>query len=572
MTSSTRRSFILGAGCAALAASAAARGAATSNRTPALEADPEVRRLIDRERQNIIATMAREDIPGAAICLVSEGRPVWIEGFGVTDRQSNRPIDLDTIFSIQSTSKNMTTTAIMLAAQRGLLDLDKPITAYLPSFTVNSRFETRPQDRITLRHLVSNRAGFTHEAPVGNSSDMSFPSFEAHVDSISQTWLRSPVGERYRYSNLGFDLAGYILQTVAKKPFTDCLKTMLFDPLGMSDATADADNYVQRANRAIGHRNGYESVPLRLPFIPAGGVYASAHDLATYLCFHLDKGALGQRRLLQENRWDEMHSFALGGAYSLGVFGGQLRFGDTDLWMLLHPGSGCGFRCMFRFYPRAKLGLGVLVNADGGAENQWGVALIDEILTRRYGERRARIQLDDFTSAKLPRPELEKFVGNWVVGNGRADFRLQNGQLVMQRGGRELPVRTVSAVNIATLGTGSTGEAVEMRYFPASNGATAHLASMLGDEHMDYNDGPNDPPGPNKEEWDRHVGQYWLHIYGKPTARMSVTRKNGYLYLNGTRLVEEFRPGLFFTADGEAVDFRHEAPTWQNLPLRRAAE
>ncbi len=110
----------------------------------------------------------------------------------------------------------MTAAAIMLAVQRGLLDLDKPIAAYLPDFTVNSRFEAKPQAKMTLRHLLSHRAGFTHEAPIGNNDDLSFPSFEAHVRSISDTWLRFPVGDRFRYSNLGVDLAGFILQTAMR--------------------------------------------------------------------------------------------------------------------------------------------------------------------------------------------------------------------------------------------------------------------------------------------------------------------------------------------------------------------
>lgn len=52
--------------------------------------------------------MARDDIPGVAVCLIHDGKPAWIEGFGVTDRRSNAQVATDTIFSIQSTSKNPT--------------------------------------------------------------------------------------------------------------------------------------------------------------------------------------------------------------------------------------------------------------------------------------------------------------------------------------------------------------------------------------------------------------------------------------------------------------------------------
>ena len=87
---------------------------------------------------------------------------------------------------------------------------------------------------------------------------------------------------------------------------------------------------------------------------------------------------------------------------------------------------------------------------------------------------------------------------------------------------------------------------------------------------MDYNDGPNDAPGPNKAHWSAYEGKYWLHFWRRPVLEVIVHRQNGYLYLNGLRLVDEFEPGLFFASDGEAVDFRSDRPSWRSVPLRRA--
>lgn len=264
-----------------------------------VQVPPDLQPLIERERENILATLSKDDVPGAAVCLLYEGRPVWIEGFGVTDPQLQQPVGADTIFSIQSTSKNFTATAIMLAVQGGLLELDKPIAAYLPNFTVQSRFEPKPQERMTLRLLLSHRAGFTHEAPVGNNYDPAFSDFEAHIRSISQTWLRYPVGERYRYSNLGIDVAGYILQLACRRPFADCLQTMIFDPLKMADSTAATEVYAARKDRAVGHEKGFASVPLKTPLIASGGVYTSARDMAAYLAFHLNRGRAGAKYCLK---------------------------------------------------------------------------------------------------------------------------------------------------------------------------------------------------------------------------------------------------------------------------------
>src|SRR5688572_11398800 len=131
--------------------------------------------IIERKRSAIRKAISEHGIPGGAVALIHQGKVVWTEGFGVTDRAPARPVDATTIFSIQSTSKHFTATAIMLAVQKGLLDLDAPITRYLPEFAVRSRFERDPQNRMTLRLLLNHRAGFTHEAPIGNNYDPASP-------------------------------------------------------------------------------------------------------------------------------------------------------------------------------------------------------------------------------------------------------------------------------------------------------------------------------------------------------------------------------------------------------------
>ena len=87
--------------------------------------------------------------------------------------------------------------------------------------------------------LLSHTAGFTHEAPVGNNYEPEPGDFDAHVRSISDTWLRFPVGTGYAYSNLGIDLAGYILEQVADKPFATVMHDSLLAPLGMDHSTFD---------------------------------------------------------------------------------------------------------------------------------------------------------------------------------------------------------------------------------------------------------------------------------------------------------------------------------------------
>ena len=137
--------------------------------------------------------MAEQGVPGLAVALVDTDRALWVEGFGHLDGAGSAPVSADSIFSVQSMSKLFTATAVMQAVAAGRLDLDAPITTYLPGFTVHSAFEKHPERKITLRMLLSHTAGFAHEAPVGNNNDLDPGTFDAHVRSISDTWLRFPV-------------------------------------------------------------------------------------------------------------------------------------------------------------------------------------------------------------------------------------------------------------------------------------------------------------------------------------------------------------------------------------------
>jgi CubicO group peptidase (beta-lactamase class C family) len=534
----------------------------------AVEVPDELRSMISRERENILTAMASDDIPGAAVCLLHQGKPVWVEGLGVVDTNSRgRRTGAGTVFSIQSTSKNFTAAAIMVAVQKGLLDLDKPITDYLADFKVQSRFESLPQRKMTLRLLLSHRAGFTHEAPVGNNFEPEFPDFETHILSISRTSLRYPVGERYRYSNLGVDLAGYVLQVVAGKPFADCLKSLIFDPLGMADSTAATEVYIRRNDRAIGHEKGYARVPLKTPLIPSGGVYTSARNIANYLAFHLNRGQFDGKTVLEESLWREMHSFSLGGDYGLGVIRTELRYGDTEIRMLNHKGGGFGFGCVCNYCPEAGVAWMAMFNRPTAAAYQFGAGLIDRLLARGYGVRRARLPVQDLSPIEMEPSQLARYSGSYIGRDFYGEMKLENGMLGIRAPSGFKPLQFTSPVDLFV--AGPLGEAVTYRYFPAIQSEPAHLECAIGENSLDYNDGPHDPAGPNSAAWDAIVGQYHIDQWGKPAQQLIVHRKNGYLYLNDWRLIE-FEPNLFFSADGEAADFRSTEPTWRNIRLLRA--
>lgn len=526
--------------------------------------------LIDAERAAIRAGMAEGEIGAAAVCLVHRGAPAWTEGFGRTAGAGGQPVGPDTIFSIQSTSKNFTAVAVLLAVQEGLLDLDLPISRYLPGFSVRSRFEESAQERITLRHLLGHRAGFTHEAPVGNNYEPASPSFAAHVRSIADTWLRFPVGDRYRYSNLGYDLAGYILEQKVGLSYAEWLRQKLFAPLGMRDSTADPAVYTRVANRAVGTHRGYAAVPLVTPLVASGGVWTSARDMAAYLTFLVAGGVWRGRQILARDLWTDMHGFGLGGDYSLGVIREERRYGSTPVRLLSHRGGGFGFGCEFVYCPEAELGWAALFNRPALAGYRFGNGLVDRLLVARFGERAPRLPAAALAPIRPLARQMNGLVGSYVGRNLRGEISVSEGGVRFRHDGTDadVPLSMTSTEDMFTVN--ADGETTTYRYYPPTSALPAHLECSRGEASLDYNDGPGDPAGPDKPEWDRYVGQYRVDQWGRPSIDVAVERRRGYLFLNGIRLIVEKETGLFFTSDGEAVDFRPSVPTWRSLLLRRS--
>ena len=338
--------------------------------------------LFAETRQSIRDFMAKRGWPGVAIAVLDRERILWSETFGATDRGTGAVVTPETVFSIGSITKTVTATAVMLAVQDELVDLDTPITAYLPEFTVNSSFEDRPEQRMTLRHLLNHTAGFTHEAPVGNNFNPASPSWRAHVASISDTWLRFPVGERYSYSNLGIETAAYIVQEVSGVPFETFVQRRIFDPLGIRSSFVNTPTRNGNCDAcAKGHNRWFTSLPTYIPMEGAGGIRMSLDDAVRYVQFHLNRGSFGDEQVLGSQFFDEMYRPSV----QIAAFEPMLRYGlGVYLWgnfagtySVHHGGTGFGLSAATRWYPEYGIGMVLFINTvDRGPDWDVGTALL----------------------------------------------------------------------------------------------------------------------------------------------------------------------------------------------------
>jgi CubicO group peptidase (beta-lactamase class C family) len=527
---------------------------------------------IVRESISLIKdVMNKEKIPGLSIAIIAQDRVAWTDGFGYTDADQKKRVTSETVFGIQSISKTITATAVMMAAQEHMIDLDKPVSPYIPKFTVHSRFENKPEDQITIRHLLSHTAGLTMEAPVGNNCYTESPSFDAHIRSISDTWLRYPVGQRYCYSNLGMDLAGYVLQVRSGKTFAAYVKEKLLDPIGMKASSFDIETIKNTQNRAIGHSIYCKVVPLEVPMIPSGGFYTNAVDLAEFVRFHLNGGKVEGESLLRTEFLNEMYTipFPTDGQYEGYTLGVEKIWNKKyHVFYYNHNGGGFGFLSSMTWYPKYRLGLVILTNSDDNSTQQ---KLTNQIMDLLLGQEKPentpapQSALRERAPSSSSLSDLKRFVGRYLGRNEQLDVTINGHVLFRSNNGDSSVARFISS-HECRIGNN------HYRFMPAGK-TPSYLVRTNDGITWDYNDGPNDSPGPAKPEWKKYVGTYTVELWAQTPIPATIFTKNGYLYLRDNLGFEnrlfEFETGLFFTATGESVDFRGNAPRFANLLVKK---
>jgi CubicO group peptidase (beta-lactamase class C family) len=508
----------IGASGCAVAPATPAPNAVTQSIAPS--ADAASVSVIARYQQTIPELMREQDIPGLSVAVVDEDHILWAQGFGYGDKASRTPIDIDTIFSVQSMSKLFTATAVMIAVQEGRVGLDTPIIAYLPTFTVHSAFEDHPERKITLRMLLSHTAGFTHEAPVGNNYELDSGTWDQHIASISETWLRYPVGKGYAYSNLGIDLAGYILERVCGKPLAAIMQEKVLDPIGMTDSTFETQRIDAAENRAIGYTGlGIPSPTVIVPMTGAGGLYASANDLGRFLSFQISGGSIDGRNVLSPTLMDEMRTVpapnaGVGMGYALGVMRTRWR-AERYQDLFYHGGGGYGFLSDLWWAPSLKLGVAILTNSsEHKLQNDLAISIMRDLVDASgsvFAQRLAGLPaqsdvVDIDTGYQAPADMSELLAATAMPATTDQDARWAT---------------YAGAYKIASMGVVSP-TAYADRFFVEG-------------------------------------GVPWFDVSeneGPPVRH---------------RLIEH-QPGLFIADNGEMLDFRSLTPTWRNLDLVRANE
>lgn len=323
----------------------------------------------------IVSAMREYFVPGAALAVVRNGRVERLAGYGCANIDRRVAVDpRRTVFHVASVSKPFVALAALQLVERGAVDLHADVNRYLRGVQVPAGWN-RP---VTLHDLLTHTAGF-EESVVGYAART--PADVQPLGSFLAAKLPPrgwAPGDVTAYSNYGYALAGYLVESVSRVSFADYVRNEVLEPLGMrrSSFRQPPPPDLQR-DAALSYRCSRTScLPIRPDFrsaYPPGGLVTTAQDMSRFLLAELGD-SIDNKRVVSDSILRMMHTrqFSLDSNLPGLTYG----FAEDELMLaraLSHAGGASGYSSFVFVVPERRVGVFLVTN--GGSSAFGGVAL-----------------------------------------------------------------------------------------------------------------------------------------------------------------------------------------------------
>ncbi len=323
-----------------------------------VEPAPPYASAIERLESFIAHEITDKDLPALSIILIDDQECVWSQGFGLATT--------GTVYRVGSVSKLFTDMAAMRLVEQGRLDLDTPVSDYLPGFAPENPFDDTP---VTLRQLMSHRAGIVREPPVGNYLDPTEPALERVIASLGETTLVYPPESRTKYSNGGIATVGRVVEAVSGEPFPEFVRREVIEPLGLDSSgfvrTPELEARLAKAVMWTLDGREFPAPTFDIATVPAGNLYSTVEDLGQFLKVLFADGRGPDGPVLQPETLREMTTPQCVPEGETGRFGLGFALGTLDGHRTIgHGGAVYGFATSLLALPDVKLGVVVTTSRD----------------------------------------------------------------------------------------------------------------------------------------------------------------------------------------------------------------
>ena len=338
------------------------------------------RGAIRRLENYIFERMSDARIVGLSTALIKDNQVIYSRGFGFRDFERGTSPTADTIYCIGSVTKPFTALAIMQLHEKGVLNIDDPVSDYIA-------FEVKPRgESIRIRHLLSHTSGLSSlgyaEATLGavtSTYDNWFPICSPKDLLVfmngSEDWTLSKPGERYGYLNEGYILLGALIEKVTGQEYMKYVKDKILDKLGMDRSTFLEDEVQILGDVAVPYVNSEDGakIPTRYPYgqmIADGGLMSTTKDLTKFVRMIISGGILDDVRIASKSSISDMITpkiridekpFTPGESVHYG-YGFRIRSDFIGRNLLYHSGSVFGSSAHISLIPDEKIGVIILCN------------------------------------------------------------------------------------------------------------------------------------------------------------------------------------------------------------------
>jgi len=421
-------------------------------------------------------TMETHGLPGAAVAVAKDGKPVYVKGFGFRDTEKKLHPTGDTVFGIGSITKSFTAVALMQLVEEGTLSVEEPIVKYFPEFKAG---KTGEGASITLHHFLTHTSGFpalptlfaamarsmkadphVMESPMGQRIKSLAPvdtmdemlSFVAGLDIE----MHGTPGQYFSYFNDGWAVLGAVVAKVAGRRYEDIIQERVLEPLGMEHSTFGVEalaGFPEVATLYDRRKNGDDEQVVPAPvwwesdvMTPAGFLKSTVLDLLKYLEVYRTRGTSGCARVLSAESIDRMtalHTRAQGGSYY--GYGLSLHPNYHGVSLIEHGGGIKGVSAHISCAPEKGITVAVLTNLSGVPSQEMSISAMNVMLGLPVDTRRQTYEPYECPDYRLPR-----YVGEYRSGEGASvKVGLGVGGLDIEMEGKRFAARPVAVDTFA---------------------------------------------------------------------------------------------------------------------------
>jgi CubicO group peptidase (beta-lactamase class C family) len=339
-------------------------------------------------RNGIQQAMNKGTCGSATVAIMDNGNIVYAEGFGMANREASIPADPNTMFNIGSVSKVYVAAAIMLLVDDGLVSLDKPVTDYLPEFTMaDSRYKA-----ITVRMLLNHTSGFPGSEDA-NTSGFKYNenALQESLATLATARLKHAPGAMAPYCNQGFGIAEMIVERMSGKKYINFLKERVFTPLGL-----------QNTDVGVGALSGkpvayyYDPVtgkrhPLEvLSILGAGGLSATATDLCFFADAFSEPNKLLKKDSLNEIKKAQPSLFKqqcpeCEGTYGLGWdYTSIPKYSKAGIQVFSKDGTTGNYESMLFTIPDKRIAVAVITSGSNSDTSDIALSILDAMMVEKH--------------------------------------------------------------------------------------------------------------------------------------------------------------------------------------------